>query len=172
MEVYLSFETERLFLRPSSVEDAPFFLELMNMPKWIQNIGDRNVRDLAAAEQYIRERHLPQLEKLGYGNYVVIRKSDGVKLGSCGLYGREGLDHVDIGFAFLPAFEGYGYAYESAVRIRDAAFQEFGLSRICAITIPENTASQRLLEKLGFTFEKTTRIPNDPVELLLYGLNQ
>lgn len=56
----------------------------------------------------------PQFERLGFGNYIMIRKSDGIKLGSCGLYDREGLDGIDIGYALMPQFERQGYAIEAA----------------------------------------------------------
>lgn len=170
MPALLHFETERLILRPTSVEDAAFIFELVNSPKWLANIGDRKVRSLADAVRYIEERMLPQLERLGFSNYTVIRKSDGVKLGSCGLYDREGLEGVDIGFAFLPQHEGQGYAWESASKIKEAAIHHFGIRKISAITIEKNIASQRLIKKLGLTFAKKMYLPDDPEELWVYEL--
>ncbi|MEL6254883.1 MAG: GNAT family N-acetyltransferase [Bacteroidota bacterium] len=165
---YKTFETERLILRPTHESDAAYILEIMNTPKWIKNIGDRKVHSEAAAIKYIQERMLPQLERLGYSNYTVIRKSDGVKMGSCGLYDREGLDGIDIGFAFLPAYEKKGYAYEASSRIMKAAIEDFGIGLIKAITIPSNTASQKLLEKLGLKFQKRFFMEGDSEELMLY----
>ena len=171
MQNYLSFETERLILKPTTPEDAAFLLELVNTPKWLANIGDRNVRTLADAKKYIAERITTQLVRLGYANYTVIRKSDGTKMGSCGLYDREGLEGIDIGFAFLPEYEGQGYAYESAQKVLDAAISQFGIKRIQGITIPENIASQKLLEKLGLKFVEMTQIAGDDAELMLYRLD-
>ncbi|MFD0863561.1 GNAT family N-acetyltransferase [Sungkyunkwania multivorans] len=168
MKAYFTFETERLYLKPTCKDDALFLLELMNTPKWHRFIGDRSIKTVEDAEKYIEEKMTPQLERLGYSNYTVIRKSDGEKLGTCGLYDREGLEGIDIGFAFLPQFEGQGYAFESANRIKEAAIHEFHLDLINAITVKDNLPSQRLLEKLGLTFVKTIQIPNDPEELLLY----
>lgn len=165
---YKSFETDRLILRPTEESDADYILEVMNTPKWIKNIGDRKVHSREDAIKYIRERMLPQLERLGYSNYTVIRKSDGVKMGSCGLYDREGLEGIDIGFAFLPAFEKKGYAYEASSRIMEAAIEDFGIELIKAITIPSNTASQKLLEKLGLEFQKRFYMEGDSEELMLY----
>lgn len=165
-----TFDTERLHLRPANTEDAAFILKLLNTPKWFQYIGDRNVRTLEAAEKYIKERMLPQLERLGFGNYTVIRKVDGVKLGCCGIYDREGLEVVDIGFSFLPEFEGMGYAYESAVCVKEAAFIVFNLKKIGAITLEDNTASRKLLEKLGLQFLKMIQVGDDPEELCYYEL--
>ncbi|HAH25695.1 MAG TPA: GNAT family N-acetyltransferase, partial [Prolixibacteraceae bacterium] len=63
--------------------------------------------------------------RLGYGNFTVTRKSDRVKIGICGLFDREGLEGIDIGFAFLPEYERKGYAFESADKLKDKAFDEF-----------------------------------------------
>lgn len=105
MGAHKEFETERLFLRPTSDADAKFIFALMNNPTWIQHIGDRNITSFESAKDYILSRMLPQLGKLGYGNYTITRKTDNLKIGSCGLYDREGLDGIDIGFALLPEFE-------------------------------------------------------------------
>jgi len=163
MKIYDQFETERLLLKATSDEDAAFILQLLNSPKWIKNIGDRNVHSVAEAKSYIKEKMEPQLLRLGFSNYTVIRKSDHAKMGTCGLYDREGLEGIDIGFAFLPEYEKMGYAFEASSRL-----MTFALELIQGITIEENMASRKLLEKLGFKFSGTTRIPNDPVELYLY----
>ena len=167
---YRTFQTERLQMRPTTEKDAAFILQLVNTPKWRVYIGDRNVHTVKEAEAYIKVKMLPQLEKLGYGNYTVIRKSDGEKLGTCGLYDREGLEGIDIGFAFLPQFEKKGYAFESVNKLLEVAKKDFNLNKISAITTKENTASQKLLTKIGLTFKEKVKIPNDEEELLLYIL--
>jgi len=168
MTKYKSFETERLILRPTDQRDASFILELLNTPKWLEFIGDRKVYSLDDARNYIRERIHPQLEKSGFSNYTVILKSGKVKIGSCGLYDREGLEGIDIGFAFLPEYEGQGYAFECASKIFEAAIHSFKIEKICAITTRSNYKSQRLIEKLGLRFVKFTKMPNDPEELMYF----
>ena len=172
MKPKTTFETERLILRPTTVEDAPFLVELLNTPKWLKYIGDRNVRSIEEGVKYVEEKIRPQFIKLGFSNYTVIRKIDHVKIGSCGLYDREGLEGVDIGFAFLPQFEKQGYAFESAEKIRDVGFNEFGIDKISAITTKDNIDSQNLLKKLGFQFSKIIRLPNDEEALLLFKLER
>ncbi len=117
MSQYQTFETERLILKPTSEEDAEFIFELFNMPKWLQFIGDRNIKTLENARAYIKTKMLPQLNRLGYCNYTLIKKTDNTKIGTCGLYDREGLKGIDIGFALLPGYERKGYAFESANKI-------------------------------------------------------
>ncbi len=163
-----TYETERLILKPSDLEDAEFFLELYNMPKFIQYIGDRNIRTKEDAEKYIRNRFLPQFEKLGFGNYVVIKKETGEKIGAVGIFEREGLDVLDIGFSFLPGFEGKGFAYESAFRLKEATAENFGVKKLSAITTKENFSSQKLIERLGLKFRKMVTIPEDDEELMYF----
>ncbi|MDG4950927.1 GNAT family N-acetyltransferase [Weeksellaceae bacterium KMM 9724] len=168
MDNYQAFETDRLILQPTSTSDAQLIFELLNSPKWLKYIGDRKVHSLEAAKDYIQHRMLPQLEKLGFGNYTVIRKSDQAKMGICGLYDRAEMEGLDLGYAYVPAYERQGYAYEAANKILEAGFNVFGYDKINAITSKENTASQKLLEKLGFQLHGTTQLPQETEELLLY----
>ncbi len=167
---YKSFETERLILKPTAEDDAEFIFELLNTPKWIQYIGERNVKSMEEAKDYIKQRMLPQLERLGFSNYTVFRKKDNAKIGTCGLYDREGIDGVDIGFAFLPQYEKKGYAFESAGKLMNEAKKTFGLKSVSGFTTRDNYSSQKLLEKLGLKPEGKIRIPNDDEELLLYKI--
>lgn len=163
-----SYETDRLILKPAEVQDADFFLELYNMPSFIQYIGDRNLRTKEDAENYITSRFIPQIEKLGFGNYVVILKEDHTKIGAVGIFEREGLDVLDIGFSFLEEYEGKGYAYESANKLKEVAATDFGVHKISAITTKDNFSSQKLIERLGLKFQKMVTIPEDVVELMYY----
>lgn len=172
MGPYKTFETERLIMQPTSQEDAAFIYELFNTPKWLKNIGDRNIGSPEMAKEYILTKMQPQLERLGFSNYTLIRKTDKVKIGCCGLYDREGLEGIDIGFAFLPEYEGQGFAFEAADKLKKIAFKEFGLHALSAITSKHNVSSQRLLEKLGLALAGTTTLPNGKEELLIYTIEK
>ena len=156
-------QTERLILRRLSTEDAPFVFELVNDPDWLRFIGDRGVRTLDDAREYIRKGPLDSYERLGYGLYAVEQKEGGSPIGICGLVRRDFLDDVDIGFALLPAFRGKGYAREAARAVMSHA-RDLGLDRILAITSPDNDASGRLLEEIGLHFERMIQIPGDASE--------
>lgn len=168
MKKMKTYETERLILKPVSLEDAGFFLELYNMPKFIEYIGDRNIRTEKEAEKYIETRFLPQLEKLGFGNYVVILKEENKKIGAVGIFQREGIEIPDIGFSFFENYEGKGLAYESALKLKKSAKTDFGIEKISAMTTKENRSSQKLIEKLGLNFIKYIFLPDDPEELMYY----
>lgn len=162
------YETERLILRPMSLEDGEFIFDLYNRPKFIQFIGDRNLKTVSDAENYIKNRFLPQFEKLGYGNYLMVTKEGNLKIGGVGIFEREGLDVVDIGFSLLDEFEGKGYAYEAAIKVKSIGMDDFGLKKISAITTKNNFSSQKLIEKLGLKFQKYVTIPDDTEELMYY----
>jgi RimJ/RimL family protein N-acetyltransferase len=146
-------KTERLILRHQTIEDAAFILELLNDPSWIQYIGDRGVRTIDDARDYILKGALDMYARLGFGFYLTELKNGGIPIGICGLVKRDFLVDVDIGFAFLPRLWGKGYAFEAASAVMGYAQSVLGIKRIVAITSEDNHASAKLLEKLGLKFE-------------------
>ena len=148
-----SIETERLLLKLVSVDDTAFIYELYNSPRFIEFIGDRNIRNKDDAR-----------------NYIIVRKDDGQKIGSVGIFERDGLDVNDIGFSFLPEFEGKGFGFEAASALMEIAFKEFGVKKLSAITTDANISSQKLIEKLGLKFKKTVRLPDDEEDLRYYEM--
>lgn len=164
-------ETERLLLRPFSADDAEFILELVNEPSFIQNIGDRGVRTLENARGYIMNGPVASYAKNGFGLFLVALKESNQSIGMCGLIKRDTLDDVDIGYAFLPKFWGKGYAVEAALAVKAYAKDAIGLKRIVAITDPANEGSIRVLEKIGFRYERMVRLSADDIELKLFGVD-
>ena len=161
-------ETARLRIVPLTLDDAPFIVELVNDPDWIRFIGDKNVHSNADAESYLRNGPLAMYARYGVGLFKVQPVGDDAPVGMCGLIRREGLEDVDIGFAFLPAARGHGYAAEAAAEVLEHGFSALGLKRIVAITDVDNHASARVLEKIGMSYVRTMRLPNDTTDLKLY----
>ncbi len=162
-------ETERLVLRKLSLDDAAFVLALLNDSAFLRFIGDKKVRTLADARQYISEGPQESYQRHGFGLWLVSLKSQDTSIGICGLIKRDTLADVDIGFAFLPEYRSQGYAFEAASATSEYAFKELGLKRLVAITIPENAGSIRLLEKIGLSFDRMIKLTADAAELLLYS---
>ncbi len=162
-------ETARLILRRLNTNDSAFILELVNEPSWIRYIGDRGIRTLDDAVGYIQNGPMDMYQRLGFGLYLVELKELGVPIGICGLIKREGLEDVDLGFAFLPRFWRKGYALESASAVMSYARTVLGLARIVAVLSRDNDRSVKLLEKLGFRAEGTVRLEPDGEELALYA---
>lgn len=165
-------ETQRLFLRHFMPEDAPFILELLNDPGFIQNIADRGVRTIPDAEAYILNGPMASYAKNGFGLYAVVLKATLAPIGMCGLIKRDTWDEVDIGYALLERHVGQGYGTEAARATLSYGLGTLGLKRIVAVTDVDNQASSHVLEKIGLTFEKV--IPwaasgNEEVKLYVTG---
>lgn len=160
-------KTPRLLLREFEVEDAPFILELLNTEKWLRMIGDRNVRTLPDAKVYIERKLIQAYKEYGFGFWLVFLPEESKAIGMCGLVKRVGLEDVDIGFAFLPAYEGRGYGFEAASATINLA-KDYHLPRLAAITTSYNFASIALLTRLQFDFAKTIRLAGDEEELMFF----
>ena len=164
-------ETERLTLRKLAARDAPFILELLNDPSFLRYIGDNGVRTRDDAIGYITAGPIASYEKHGFGLFLVELKPTGEPIGICGLLKRDWLDSADVGFAFLPRFWSHGYAQESASAVLEFGRETCRLSRILAITSPDNTASIALLTKVGFKFDRVARWPDERSEINVFALD-
>tara|TARA_B100001559_G_scaffold250687_1_gene214201 strand:+ start:119 stop:646 length:528 start_codon:yes stop_codon:yes gene_type:complete len=172
MNQYKSFTSERLIIRPTFEQDDKLIFHLMNTPKFIKYVGDRKISSVNDAKNYIKVKMLAQLYLMGYSSYTLINKSNGDKIGICGLYDRNGIDGIDIGFGILPHFERLGYAYESSSRLIKGAFEELEIEEIKAITNQDNISSKNLLKKLGFKLIGKTILPDEKEELLLFEIKK
>jgi RimJ/RimL family protein N-acetyltransferase len=162
-------ETKRLILRKMEVEDAQFILELVNEAAFIRNIGDKGVRTLEDARNYILNGPAASYAKFGFGLYLVELRETGEAIGICGLLKRDSLEDVDIGFALLEKFRRKGFAYESAAAVMEYGRNALGVKRIVAITSPDNEGSIRVLEKIGLRFEKMIRMPGSDEDTRLFA---
>ena len=159
-------ETERLFLRRFTVDDAQFILTLVNEPSFLRYIGDKQVRNLEDARQYILNGPVASYERNGFGLYAVELRESNTPIGMCGLLKREELPAPDIGFAFLPDFWNKGFAFEAAAAVLQDAGER--LRRILAITSLDNEASIKLLQRLGFRFEQEIKLSQDREQVKLF----
>jgi ribosomal-protein-alanine N-acetyltransferase len=162
-------ETERLFLRRFTVNDGQFILTLLNEPSFLRYIGDKKVRNLEDARQYILNGPVASYERSGFGLDLVELKESRTPIGMCGLLKREDLPDPDIGFAFLPPYWNKGFAYEAAAAVLQDARGRLRLERILAITSLDNDASIKLLQRLSFRFEQVLRLSKDQEEVKLFA---
>lgn len=162
-------ETPRLRLRELTLADAPFMLKLLNEPSFLANIGDKGVRTLDDARRFLADSHLASYACNGFGHYLVELRSDGASIGTCGLIKREALDEIDVGFAYLPAYWGQGYAFEAAAAVKDHGHRNLHIGRIVGFVSPHNTGSIRVLEKLGLRYAGPSRLGPDADIVHLYA---
>ncbi|MCD6066691.1 MAG: Acetyltransferase, including N-acetylase of ribosomal protein [Bacteroidetes bacterium] len=159
-----TYSTERLSIGPLTTADISFIRELVNTEGWVAFIGNRNVNSDEDALGYIQKI----LNNPDVRYWMVYLKETSVPVGIITFIKRDYLQHHDIGFAFLPAYAGKGYAYEAAKKILEDLLSHPVYIQIQATTVPENASSIKLLEKLGLKFEKEIVVENETLKL--YGI--
>ena len=165
-------ETERLILRRFTLDDAAFIIELLNTDGWIRYIGEKNVKTTDQARAYLENGPLKSYRNNGFGLALVEMKVDHVPIGMCGLINRDYLDHLDVGFAFLPNHTGYGFAFEIVKKTVEHALGELKQEKLFAITLPQNYSSIKLLTKIGFKYNKNFITPDTNEDLCLYSITR
>jgi RimJ/RimL family protein N-acetyltransferase len=159
-----TYSTHRLLLNEINLDDAEFISDLVNTPEWIKFIGDRNVRSIAEANEYIQK-----IISNPNTNFWVVRIQDQrTPIGIITFIKRDYLEHYDIGFAFLAKHTKKGYAHEASIVVLNDAIKNANHKQILATTVKENTNSIQLLEKLGLRFYK--EIQNENQLLLVYSI--
>lgn len=162
--MYKQIETERLFIRPINKEDKGFILNLLNTKGWRQFIGDRKVTDVETAELYIKKI----LDNNKYFYHVFEIKETKQPIGIITFLYRDNYKFPDIGFAILTEFEKMGYTLEASKNYLHEIKNDKLVKKIIAITLPENTNSIKLLEKLDLKFE--SKITDNSQVLNLYSI--
>ena len=152
-------ETKRLTLRRLTTADAPLILALLNDPDFLRFVGDRRARTEADACAYLANGPLASYARHGFGPCAVELKRGRLPIGICGLFKREHLPDPDIGFAFLPAWRGRGFAGEAARAVLADSSARLRLPRVLAIVDPANERSIAVLQRLGL--EATGTLPGD-----------
>jgi RimJ/RimL family protein N-acetyltransferase len=162
-------ETERLQLRRLTLDDAAFLIDVFGDPAFKRFVGDRKIRTIDQARDFIEKGPFDSYRRFGFGHYVVALKGSGRPIGICGYVKRDSLPDVDIGFSLLPPFRSQGYAFEAASAVMAYGRDTLGFRRIVAIASPDNEASIRLLGRLGLSFEARVRLNPAAEELNLYA---
>lgn len=168
-EMPVIIETERLFLRELCADDQAFILALVNDPDWLKYIGDRGVRNIEDAGRYIEDGPVRSYRNNAYGLWAACLRENAAPIGLCGFLRRDGLAHVDLGYALLPAYRKQGYALEACRAALRYASDTLGLSHVLAIVAPDNRRSVRLLQRLGFSFEHSVKLGADEKMAQLYN---
>jgi len=163
-------ETERLIIRPLRISDTAMILSLFNEPDVINYIGDRGIKNSDDALNYIQSGPLAMQLELGFSLYCCQLKGSDETVGISGLIKRDGIEEVEVGFAMLSQHYRQGYAKESMNAVLDYAKSTLNLQIFQAITSPENNASIKFLEGLGFSFKSKILLPTTDNEINLFEL--
>lgn len=164
--------TPRLVLDYAVEEDAAFLYKLMNDVAFIKYVGDKNIKTIEDAENYIKDKFLKSYRENGYGYYIIKLKDNLVPIGICGLVNREEMKFIDIGYALLSEFRNKGFAFEATQALFDYAQETLKIKDVVAIVDANNFASINLIEKLGLSYQKNIKLPNEVLACQLYGIKR
>jgi RimJ/RimL family protein N-acetyltransferase len=151
----LILETDRLLLREFVLEDVEEFFRMVSDPDVTRYTGDGG-KTLEEARKGLEERLFRDYRKYGYGRWAAVDKPSGKVIGFAGLKYLDEVAEVDLGYRFFKEYWGQGLATEASRAILAYGFDTLQLKRIIGIADIENEASLRVLEKVGFKFEKFT----------------
>lgn len=160
-------KTDRLTIRKMTEKDAGFILTLLNEPAFLAFIGDKGVRNLDDATEYLQNKVIKSYRTMGFGPYLVERRPH-EPVGICSLKKRPSLELPDIGFAFLKQYRGNGYATEATHAVLHYASVSLGINKLAAIASPDNDASICLLKKVGFRFQQKIELPQHDGKINYY----
>ncbi len=147
-------ETERLLIRPFTLDDLPRLIEMRADPEVSKYLGGRQLQNADALAKRV-EVYIDCTEKFGFGMSAMIWKETGELIGWSGLQPLDGTPEIEVGYGMIKDFWGKGIGYECAKAWLEFGFNEKGLERIVAVAYPENKISWRIMEKLGMHYEKT-----------------
>lgn len=149
-------ETCRLLLRPFRLEDLDAHAEILRDPLVTRYLprGPFAPEQARAVSERVLTHFIAHWEEHGFGAWAVVEKATGRFVGQCGLNYLPDDPEVEVLYLLAQAVWGRGLATEGARASVGYGFDQAGLARIVGITMPENIASQRVLEKAGLRYEK------------------
>lgn len=162
------FETERLYLREMTAEDAENAYNLNRDPEVLKYTGDEPFESIEEARTFLA--NYDHYHRYGFGRWAVIRKSDQAFLGWCGLKYNKDTNEFDIGFRFKREFWNQGFATEAALVCLHAGFTHYDMPFIVGHVMQENIGSICVLEKIGLM--RTGPYVMDGEAGYLYGLSK
>jgi len=155
------FRTQRLILRPPTSSDKDNLYLLDGNPNVMQYIGDGKVKTAEFSARYLDEAIKLSDGQKGY--WVAELAETGQFVGWFVLKNLDNTSETEIGYRLEEQQWGKGYATEGAAFLLCHAFETLQLDKIVAVTLPENKASQRVLEKIGLQYEKAAQFYNRAV---------
>ncbi len=154
-------ETDRMMLRPFEISDFKEVYEFSSNKDVQKYTGDKTIETLQQAKDLIKRVWLNDYNTYGYGRWAVIYKPNNKLIGFAGLKYLPEFNETDIGFRFLPSYWGKGLASEVSEEIIKYGFKKLNLKQIIGIAMPENTASNKVLQKTGFQLYKVDEYDGD-----------
>ena len=154
-------ETERLILRNWTLEDAPKLFEICADADVMKYLGTgKPYETIEQANDFLRWAENYQ-EENGFCRWAILLKKDEQIIGSCGFARPHGTEEIELGYLLAKKFWGKGFATEATRACLQYGFEKLKFIETIAITDLENVASQKVLEKIGFTKRGIEKIDDE-----------
>lgn len=160
------FESERLTVRPYTSADAAIFFLLNGDAEVMRYI--RKPKSKKESDAFLIENLNFYQQHPGLGRFAVFTKDTNEFAGSFSLLSVTETEDIHLGYAFLTKFHGRGLATELVKASLEYVFKTIQQPVVKALTVAENTASQKVLIKCGFTF--TGKIIYEEEEVMVFEL--
>ena len=147
-------ETQRLYFRKFELGVLPQLIEQRSDPDMYRFLGGTRMQNPEALAKRIRF-YMSCYDSHGFGMCPMFWKETGEMIGAAGLQPLEDTGDIEVGYSVIKALWGKGIGTEAARGWMEFGFNNFGLERIVAVAVEANTASRRIMEKLGMKYEKT-----------------
>ena len=165
-------QTDRLLLRPLTLVDADAFFRYRSLPE-VCRFQSFQPKTHSEVEAFLRDNTCELPDVLGTWRQIAVCLLDGTLIGDVGLHTLDEWQ-LEIGYTLAPDHQGKGYATEAVAAVLRQAFAVWNKHRVTASVDPENHASIRLLERLGFRleahFRKSYRMNESWVDDCVYAL--
>lgn len=162
-------ETERLYLREFTIEDAQLLIDLNSNPNVTRYVGDGPVKDLEEAKTILTDIIFPQYPNK-MGRWAVHLKDNDEFIGWCGLKYIAEVNETDLGYRFFENHWGNGYASEAAKAVLNYGVDTLKLKNIIACAAKANTASLNVIKKLGMAYLEDDECKHDPAERYVFNV--
>ena len=165
-------QTERLLLRPLTLADAEAFFRYRSLPE-VCRFQSFQPKTLSEIEAFLRANESTPSNIPGSWRQLAICLRDGTLIGDVGLHTLDEWQ-LELGYTLAPEHQGKGYATEAIAAVLRQAFAVWNKHRVTASVDPENRASIRLLERLGFRqeahFRQSYRMNGEWVDDCVYAM--
>jgi len=166
----LPLETERLIIRPFTLEDAGAFHFILGDPEVMKDIPSGTSASVDETRERLR-KIIKGYETWGFCLWALVNRRTGEMVGNCGLIPVEGKGpEVEVSYDIARKHWGKGYATEAARACLRYGLEELGLEEIIAMTFPHHRASQRVMEKAGMVYRENKRFYGQ--EMVVYSLGK
>jgi ribosomal-protein-alanine N-acetyltransferase len=163
-------QIDGFILRPMQVSDLAALATLWADPDVTRFLPSRGVPIPREKVEKAIHAFVAHWQQWGYGTWAIAPTLSSELIGYCGLRYLHELNEVEVLYGLARTYWGRGIATQAAKAAMTYGFNVANLDRVIALTLPENQASRRVIEKAGLRYEKQIHVFN--LDALCYSIKR